>query len=778
MPRAAFRWFYLLFFLSGFPALLYQIVWQRTLFAIYGVNIESVTVVVSAFMLGLGLGSLAGGRISRNPSAPLLLLFGGIELGIAAYGLASLPLFHAVARFTAGAPPLQTGLLSFALVLVPTVLMGATLPLLVAQLVRFSGNVGRSVGVLYFVNTLGSAVACFVGALVTMPYLGMSGSIQVAAALNILVGSAILLLQFRWQGKPAGEESIEMGKAESAAMMPFPLAVTLAGLAGFLSLCYEIVWYRLYSFATSGPAQVFAYVLGAFLAGIAFGSLLSRRICTQAGSQVGPKGVRWGEAAASKTQPVPELIGNPKNVEMSLGAADTSVRATSRLARSIALLVLLATLLGFAIVPLVALAVRHMDYLWTLPLIAVTAGLLGATFPLLCHISVRPNAGAGAGLSYLYLGNIVGSAAGSWVVGFVLMDYFSLRWISVLLALLGIGIAIALLAVARLDVRRKAIAAAVVSCAAVGVVLSSGPLFATVYGQMQYKREWGEPGTRLTDLVETRSGVVAVDEDGAIFGGGAFDGWMTTDVRETDLLLRPLALSFFHPDPKEVLEVGLSGGAWSEIISNHPQLEKQVVVEINPGYVEVIKRYPMVAPLLHNPKVELVIDDGRRWMLRNRDRKFDVIVMDTIYYWRAHATNLLSVEFLDLARQLLKPGGIIYYNTTFSWDAQHTGAEHFPYAYRFGPFMAVSDSPIQVDAERWRKILLRYRLEGKPILDLSLPEDRELLGEIMDRAATLPGETYVSEGMETRKNILRRTKGLAIITDDNMATEWRSHPVE
>jgi SAM-dependent methyltransferase len=226
------------------------------------------------------------------------------------------------------------------------------------------------------------------------------------------------------------------------------------------------------------------------------------------------------------------------------------------------------------------------------------------------------------------------------------------------------------------------------------------------------------------------------------------------------------------------LEVGLSGGAWCEIISNHPQLEKQVVIEINPGYLDVIGRYPMVAPLLHNPKVELVIDDGRRWMLRNRARKFDVIVMDTIYYWRAHATNLLSVEFLDLARELLKPGGILYYNTTFSWDAQRTGAEHFPYAVRFGPFMAVSDSPIPVDPERWRNILLRYRLEGRPILDPSKPEDRDLLRDILGHAATLPGDTYVSEGMETRENILRRTEGRRIITDDNMATEWRAHPEE
>jgi spermidine synthase len=313
----------------------------------------------------------------------------------------------------------------------------------------------------------------------------------------------------------------------------------------------------------------------------------------------------------------------------------------------------------------------------------------------------------------------------------------------------------------------------VCAAAALAVLLSSGPLYANVYRQMEYKQEWRIPGARLADVVETRSGVVTVDADGAIFGGGAFDGWMTTDVRETDLLIRPLALSFFHAAPKEVLEVGMSGGAWSQIIANHPQVEHLVVIEINPGYLEVIRRYPVVAPVLRNPKVDVVIDDGRRWMLRNRTRKFDVIVMDTIYYWRAHATNLLSVEFLDLAREMLKPGGVLYYNTTFSRDAQHTGAEHFPYAYRLGPFMAVSDSPIQVDVDRWRNILLSYKLEGKAILDPAAADDRVELEHILEKAGTLPGNSYVSEGMETRENILRRTKGKAIITDDNMATEWR-----
>jgi SAM-dependent methyltransferase len=162
-------------------------------------------------------------------------------------------------------------------------------------------------------------------------------------------------------------------------------------------------------------------------------------------------------------------------------------------------------------------------------------------------------------------------------------------------------------------------------------------------------------------------------------------------------------------------------------------------------------------------------------MLRNQQRKFDVIVMDTIYHWRAHATNLLSVEFLQMARGMLKPGGVLYYNTTFSPEAQHTGAMLFPYAYRFGIFMAVSDSPIQIDKERWRRALSAYSLEGKPIFDLQLGPDQELLEKVLHYVDTLPGDRYEVEGMETRENVLRRTQGMAMVTDDNMATEWRDY---
>jgi len=197
LPPSTRALLYVSFATSGFAALLYQIVWQRSLYAIYGINIESVTVVVTAFMLGLGLGSLAGGAVSRDPRRPALLLFAIVELGIAAFGLVSLPLFGAVGRLTLHMPPLGTALVTFLLVLLPTLFMGGTLPLLVGHMVRASRNVGKSVGTLYFVNTLGSAFAALAASLWLMGALGQARTVRLAVSLNVLVSVGAYVLHRR-----------------------------------------------------------------------------------------------------------------------------------------------------------------------------------------------------------------------------------------------------------------------------------------------------------------------------------------------------------------------------------------------------------------------------------------------------------------------------------------------------------------------------------------------------------------------------------------------------
>jgi predicted membrane-bound spermidine synthase len=184
---------YGVFFVSGFAAVIYQVIWQRVLLAMYGANVESVTVVVTAFMLGLGIGALAGGALARTTRLPLPLVFAALECGIGLYGLASLPAFEWVGGWTAGASGVASALAIFGLLALPAGLMGATLPVLVTYDVGRSETVGRAVGGLYSTNTLGSAVGALVATVAIFAPLGQRKSIWLAAGLNLLVAGVVLV---------------------------------------------------------------------------------------------------------------------------------------------------------------------------------------------------------------------------------------------------------------------------------------------------------------------------------------------------------------------------------------------------------------------------------------------------------------------------------------------------------------------------------------------------------------------------------------------------------
>jgi spermidine synthase len=731
-PRANLAVICAIFFCSGIPALIYQLVWQRSLFTIYGINVESVTIVVTAFMLGLGIGSFAGGRLSRL-RLPLLGMFGTIEFGIGVFGFFSLGLFHGVGELTLQMSRPLTALFTFLLVLLPTLLMGATLPLLTAHLVKHSGNVGRSVGLLYFVNTLGSAFACFIVAAFLMRLMGQQGAVALACGVNVLVGMGALIVQLK---SPKAATAPDAPPAQFTTR-GFGLAVLLSALCGFIALSYEILWYRVYSFASGGVAQSFALVLGCYLLGIALGSLASRRFCR--------------ESAAAKQ--VASLSG----------------------------FVLFANIASFLLVPAAAVITAAVHWGVSLPLVTVAAGLLGATFPLICHIAIPPDGRAGEGLSYLYLANIVGSALGSLITGFVLMDRWSLGGISIFLALLGVALSLVLLLAANRGMiksgrlTRRAAAIAAIAAMGVVIVLLQPSLFGGVYERLYFKEDYA--GQRFAHLAENKSGVISVTQDGEIQGGGVYDGDFSTDlVKDRNMIVRAYALSLLHGAPRDVLMIGLSSGSWAQVIANNPQVEHLTVVEINPAYLNVMSNYPGEAGVLTNPKMTTVIDDGRRWLARNPERKFDFVVQNTSFNWRAHATDLLSTEYLEMIRGHLKPGGISFYNTTGSPAAQRTGALEFPGALRFINFMAVSDSPIVLDRPRWERVLREYHIEGKPVFDLSDAQQLTRLQEVLALPDSLSAgygpDKPTGENLETREGILARTEGAPTITDDNMTTEW------
>jgi spermidine synthase len=725
--------FILLFFVSGFPALLYQIVWQRALFTIYGVNIESVTVIVTVFMLGLGLGSLAGGRLSTLPHVPVLRAFGAIECSVGLFGFGSLHLFHWIAQFTAGRSTAVTGFVTFLLLLVPTMLMGSTLPLLTEHLVRRTSNVGHSVGALYAVNTLGSGIACLAAAAFLMRALGECGSIDVAMGCNLTVGVAALFFSSR-AAKPQ-DAAADQPRPQSRALKPalsFPSAMILAGATGFVALAFEILWYRIYSYVSGNSASSFAVMLGFYLVGIACGAWLVYRAC---------KG---------------RLASEP-----------------ARALRGAAFVVLAGTIVGYLLAPAVSFMVRYGNYARSFCLVELSAALLGAAFPLLAHAAIGAEEQAGTKISYLYLSNIIGSALGSFFIGFVVLDHWSTAATSVLLLGLGLVISVVLALFGAPRPRPLFFAGATGACLL--LACCSGPLFSHLYERLLFKN-LPHGSDRVTEIVENRSGIIAVDSSETVFGNGVYDGHFNIDpVHDDNGIFRAYAIPALHPNPQSMLIVGLSSGSWAQIAANNPAVHDVTIVEINPGYSPLIRQRPGVASLLTNPKVHIVIDDGRRWLVAHPQRKFDFILMNTTYNWRANASNLLSEDFLRLIREHLDPGGVLYYNTPSSTRVQLTGAIVFPYALRISNFLAVSDSPLFFDRTRLRAALLAWRIDDRPVFDVSRRADQAALDRIVSLPVANAEKTgqLLDQSIEVRSSLLARLRGLEPVTDDNMGTEWQ-----
>jgi spermidine synthase len=720
--RGRIRMLCVLFFFSGFPALIYQLTWQRSLFRIFGVNSESVTIVVTAFMVGLGLGSLAGGWLSRRVAIGPLLLLGVIEFATAAFGLISLALFEQVSQHVPDLPLAALAAINLSLVLVPTLLMGATLPILVAHLVKTSGRIGSSVGTLYYVNTLGAGAACLVCALVIFPFLGMQAAVRIAAAINIAVGLGALIAHRVQRDAPLAEPFAPVRPAPPP-VLGLRFVLLLALLGGFVSLSYEIFLFRMVSFATGSSSLAFALTLSAFLVGIAGGARSAGSACDR------------------------------------LTANDAMQQGGTNL--------IWANVCGALFLPVMA------QFAWTgpgvvgiaMPVIYLVARQWGALLPYLSQFGIAADDRAGMQTALLYAANIVGCAAGAILTGFVLTDWLSAHAIAAVLLVGGTLCALLLIGSLQSPVqerfRRGGLAVAVL----IGGIIASPLLASRVYENLLGK---GFSDHDFAHIVENRSGIITVDNDGVVYGNGLYDGRFNTSVRtETRRTIRPYALNLFHPAPRDVLMIGLASGSFAQVIANNPAVESLTIVEINPGYLELIAQQDEVKSLLHNPKVRIIADDGRRWLSRLPERRFDVIEGDTTFHFRANATNVLSREFLELVKRHLNPGGIYFYVTTMSRRVQRTGCTVFAHGARFISHMVVSDTPIDWNYARWRDALMRYTIDGKAQFDPNSAADRAQIDALM--------HDYRRDGpmVEECPELRAATADLTLVTDDNMGTEWR-----
>jgi spermidine synthase len=493
----------------------------------------------------------------------------------------------------------------------------------------------------------------------------------------------------------------------------FSTAIVWAVLSGFLALAWEITWARVFNFASGSKAPVFGYMLASYLAGLALGSLWSRK---------------WQSQSVSWPQ--------------------------------ISVMVLRANIAAFVVAPITALLAGSLGWTWGLVLVLLSGGFLGVVFPLICHRAVESNAESGARLSWLYLANIVGSGAGSLITGFLLMDWLTLHQISLVLLVVALGWALSIAPArnGRFFVLPLAIAAV------------SAPAFLSLYERLQYKTHYAE-GMKFAQVVESRHGVITVDSSGAVYGNGAYDGVLETQLKPRSWLVRPYILPAVAESMEEVLVIGVASGAWTQILSRYPGVKKITAIELSKGYLEVIRSRDEVSSLLTDPKVEIIIDDGRRWLRRNPQRKFDAIVMNTTHHWREFASALLSQEFLMQVKSHLKPQGIAFWNCTESGRAAKTGMEVFPHTMMVINHCLASNAPLFIQRERWEKALREWRDSDGPLFDTEEEAELQAVLDFVDRKAFPNADdkwTWMDHAM--MKQLYEREE---IITDDNLGHEFQ-----
>lgn len=721
-----------IFFISGFPALMYQISWQRSLFLLFGINIESVTIVVTSFMFGLGVGALLGGLLSRVQHIPLLLVFAVIELSAAAFGVLSPAIFELAGEAGLNSGPVENALRVMSILIIPTALMGASLPILSEFFIRLTGNVGRSVGTLYFANTLGAGFACFLTAILLFPEFGLRATIMTAASLNLLAGLAALVV-YRRRRQP-GELDQSMSSAEGAGQGRVALVSVVVFISGFMALSQEILWFRIAAFASENQAAAFALTLGVVLIGIALGARRAERLCREA----------------------------PDDHQ--------------RLWRSVVMTIGLASVVGYVSIGLTAFS-ADWGPVWGAVLmisVGVTFALWGAVLPLCSHLGVPANRQAGLRLGFVYMSNVIGSAFGSLLTGYVLLNWLGIKNASMVLVTLGLVLAVIIAVLKNISGFQRSRSVITFGLTLVICIGLSGIVFDDFYGRLLSKENRAVL-PKTSAVVENRNGVIVIDEKDRVFGGGVYDGVVSVDlVNDVNGIIRPFSLSLWHPRPKHILALGLSMGAWAQVLAHHPEIETLTIVEINPGYLKLIPDHPQIASLLNNPKVTIVTDDARRWLRRNPDRKFDAIVQNTTISYVAFTTNTLSREYLNILRPHLNDGGVFLYNVTSSARAMKTGCTVFKDGYRYFNALVLSDRSIPVDFNRLRHVLERYRIDNHPVFDLMQASARDKLDRIVKLGNIKFGEqTFGSDALEPCSEILNRTVGRKLMTDDNMGIEWR-----
>lgn len=638
---------YLLFSLSGFCALLYEVLWTRYLSLTFGTTIVAASIVAATFMAGLALGSYLFGRYADRQSN-LLRLYALLELGIALTALLfppTLQLVEQVYIFILQALPNFPGmahLLHFLfvaiLLLPPTVCMGGTFPLMCRFFARKKS--GGQIGRLYALNTFGATAGAFLCGYLLIPSLGISTTGYLAIAINLGIAAASFgLSQKIGHADPLDVSKIHRHEQPFLWQKHRSLLVAV-GCVGLFSLAYEILWTRLFLLFLGNTTFAFSLILSAFLIGLAGGGALYASI-------VKPE-LKEKEIFVALTTFMGLII-------------IVTVPFYDRLAK----LFLAAHQIADERWWLLSL----LSYLIVLVVLAAPAVLSGALLPAAVAIIDPGKVHTGEGVGLVVLANTFGAVLGSLLAGFFLIPLFGLQNSFRILAVGNLCLSFYLYLRFRPTGIMRYLCPTLLCC---GLLIAILPLTwrpelmnsgVYIYAPKYLKMEGIEnilAQEKILKVIEGRETTVAIHEsidrqtrfftvNGKTDGGTGVD--MTTQILVGQL---PLLL---HRAPDDVLVIGLGTGISLLGMPDHP-VNKIDCVEISP---EVVKAYDYFKNVtndpLSNPKVELLVDDGRNHLLTTV-KKYDVIVSEPSNPWQSGNSNLFTDDFYKIAAARLKEKGL------------------------------------------------------------------------------------------------------------------------
>lgn len=651
----------LLFFLSGATGLVYELLWVRLLYQSFGSTIQSVTTVVAAYMGGLGLGAWwLGRRVDRHPRPAAL--YGRLEILIGVFGLVS-PLVLSLAQWVYvaiahGLPPgsgtsvaVRFGLAGLVL-LVPTTLMGGTLPVLTRAF--SAGDRSRlrvSLGRLYGINTLGAVCGTALAGFILIEHVGIRVSLLGTAIVNIGIGLAAIRLAspFEAAAAPPGPSSDHPFFAPAAL---YRTAVVLLAVTAFVALADEIAWTRVLVMVVGGSTYAFTLVLLCFLLGIGIGSAL-----------------------------VAHRSGPPSDTAASAAFAQglTAVGA--------ALILVFLAALPVYILTVFQISGLHAGARLALMGGAVAAAVLlpavgmGMTFPLLTDLVARPGEARGGDVGRAYLLNTLGSIAGAALTGFILVTLLgsdlTLRAGVFVNGVAALGLALlAARGVAEhspehVRLRTRVVGGALLACAAIGAAITAprwgarlldlGP---TIYGRhamspAERRGFLNHAGARPLAFVEGRNTTVSVWEGSTgrtLRVNGKVDASDYGDM-DTQIMLG-LAPVAARPHARSALAIGFGSGVTTAVLAAVPGMERVHVVELEPAVLALAPWFHHVnGDVLSRANVRAIADDARSALQLSPER-FDVIVSEPSNPWVAGVATLYTPEFFRIARSRLADAGV------------------------------------------------------------------------------------------------------------------------